>query len=74
MNFHYQHNGIWLWVFMQQQENDKFDPMSGHYTEPGAWIIEAVYHKHEDIQELLSADVISDIFDEFERISHEFSL
>lgn len=73
MNFHFKHEDVWLWVFMTQTEIDKFDPMTGHYTEPGEWMIDEIRHKGDDIQNLLSDETIDAVLDEFERVTNEFA-
>lgn len=73
MNFHFQYDGIWLWVFMSQAQTDKFDPMTGHYTEPGQWMIDEIRHKGDDIQGLLSDETIDAVLNEFERVTNEFA-
>jgi hypothetical protein len=45
--------GIDLKVNFWQSHEDAFDHQDGHYTIPGKWRVDSVFHKDEDITELI---------------------
>lgn len=49
---------------------DKFDPITGHYTEPGDPFIVAAMHNGQDILEILLLSVVDDILDQYEMEVH----
>lgn len=65
MEFTYFFGKIELLCIIEESEKDYFDPMNGHYTEPGEPFVYSVSHKGEDVTELLADDVIEDILREF---------
>lgn len=59
---------------IEDTEKDCFDPHVGHYTIPDNVILVAVYHKGEDILDLLSESVLDDIMRAYQSQCYESKL
>jgi len=73
MDYEYNYHKITLNCIIEPEEKDCFDAQGNHYTIQDGVYIEAVYHKGQDIHELLSEEVLKDILEQFEKDSdHDY--
>ena len=71
MQFTYIDGPITLQCVIEHDETDHFDPMSGHYTQPGEPFIDQITHAGVDITDIVCDDTKANIIDEYKKgINH----
>lgn len=72
MKFTYQYEKhITLQCTVEHDENDKFDPMTGHYTEPGEPYVSCVECNGMDITDIVADHVFPYILKAYENHKNE---